>query len=422
MLPFLVFSDQLGKIYIHPYLKLVAKSWDRFVIPEEEAFIPLPEGSSFYFLPKRIPVGFNTYSKDLEAVNRFKGKKVFALSAFTPPAYMRVYNPASVSKSRMEILPLWSYTAVGWYGGKFWVASKRVDSKLRQSPRFYQDQDLSAKVRAWICRYPKNRLLKHLSHCALNYNCLAAKNLFLNRWEAPLPVSPVCNSRCLGCLSKQDKFCASHERIKFVPSPLEIEQIAVEHLKKAREAIVSFGQGCEGEPILQTSTIEKAVRNIRSKVSRGSIHINTNASFPLYIKRLAVSGIDSIRVSLNSTRENFYNKYFGPRGYKFSHVVRSIEIAKKSKLFVSINLLVFPGFTDSSAEIDSLCRFIKNTGIDMIQLRNLNIDPDYYISKISYVPKEILGLTGLVNLLKREFPKLKLGYFNKTKEEFALKG
>ena len=70
----------------------------------------------------------------------------------------------------------------------------------------------------------------------LDYHCFAAKNLFFRRWEAPLPTSPACNSRCLGCISLQeapDCCPSSQERLTFVPTVEEICQVAVPHLRQA---------------------------------------------------------------------------------------------------------------------------------------------------------------------------------------------
>ena len=69
-------------------------------------------------------------------------------------------------------------------------------------------------VQKKIAEYPKNRLLKHLEKCAMFYHCFAAKNIFAGRWEAPLPTSPTCHARCIGCLSLQEGECpASQDRI-----------------------------------------------------------------------------------------------------------------------------------------------------------------------------------------------------------------
>jgi pyruvate-formate lyase-activating enzyme len=139
---------------------------------------------------------------------------------------------------------------------------------------------------------------------------------------------------------------------------------------------------------------------------------------PGYVAALCRAGMDSFRFSLNSADEKMYDLYFRPQGYGFSDVVRSIEIVKKHKKFVSINLLTFPGITDSDKEIESLIRFVKNTGIDMIQWRNLNIDPTYYLQQISQKRLKPLGLMQMIELLRQRFPRLKHGYFNLAKNLF----
>ena len=45
--------------------------------------------------------------------------------------------------------------------------------------------------------------------------------------------------------------------------------------------MVSFGQGCEGEPLLRWKEIERAIRLVRARTRRGSIHANTNGSLPV---------------------------------------------------------------------------------------------------------------------------------------------
>ena len=53
----------------------------------------------------------------------------------------------------------------------------------------------------------------------------------------------------------------------------------------------------------------------------------------------------------------------------------------------------------------------------MIQWRNFNIDPDWYLGKIGVVETgEMLGVKQLMELIKEEFPGLKFGYFNPPME------
>ncbi len=417
--PFLLFADAKGKIRSHPYLKMAVSRIGDFSLPEDKELIPLPKGSGLFYFPYRYPVGFNPQEGCFEVFRGYSGRKVSAVAAFLIPAYLRLYNPA-YQKEKAKTMPLWAYTPCGFYSGKFFVTARRVDRRVRQSPRFYDNRLIRKKVNLFLQRFPGNRLYKHLANCALNYNCLAAKNLFLKRWEAPLPVSRFCNARCLGCLSFQDSDCAaSHERIKFTPDQEEVYQVMYNHLKEAREPIVSFGQGCEGEPVLEAKLISAAIARVREISGRGTINMNTNASIPGNIEMLCKAGMDSFRVSMNSVQEKFYNLYFRPGGYKFKDVLKSIRIAKRYNKFVAVNLLVFPGFTDWEKEVKSLFKFIGNTGINMIQFRNLNIDPDQYIESFKLKKTSCRGMLRLIEEIKSEFPGLKIGYFNFPKEMFS---
>jgi pyruvate-formate lyase-activating enzyme len=417
-LPFLLFTDKSEKVYSHPSLRMAASSLARFCLPQKGELLPFPEGSTFFTLTGRAPVGWDPQRKQFITLTHFKGKEVHAVSAFLIPAYLRLYTPAAVVMKKIT-LPLWAYTACGWYGGKCYVTATRVDSRRRQSPRFYDTALIRKKVKQFNKKYPHNRLYAHLAHCAVNHNCLAAKNLFMERWEAPLPTAQACNARCIGCLSHQESDClASHGRIGFRPSAEEIVQVATHHLLVANEAIVSFGQGCEGEPLLETRVIAQSIARIRALTSRGTIHMNTNASIPTHVKELCRAGIDSFRISLNSIREEFYQAYFRPRGYAFRDVLKSIELAKKYKKFVSVNLFMFPGISDDEKELTALIRFIEKTGIDMLQLRNLHIDPEQYracLPKKHFAPKTI---SFLLHHIRKRFPRLKMGYFNVPKEKF----
>ena len=410
-LPYLVFCDKKGKIYRHPSLKMAVSAAGLVSVPRDKELIRIPKGSTLFFLPKRHPIGFDERKKEFIVLDKFEGREVFVLTAFPIPAYLRLYSPANLAKDK-EVLPLWPYTACGFFRGNFYITAKRVDNRIRQSPGFYNDKLVQKSVKEFFKLYPDNRLYAHLANCALNYNCLAAKNLFLQRWEAPLPTSRFCNARCIGCLNSQTKISASHERIDFKPELTDLLEVMVNHLKVAREAIVSFGQGCEGEPLLEADLIADSVSEARKIIKRGTINVNTNASIPKKIEQLCRAGVDSFRVSLNSTDEKSYNLYFKPINYAFSDVLKSIDIAKKHNKFVAINLFVFPGFTDSEEQIKSLIRFIKVTKIDMIQWRNLSIDPDYYISKVIGSKVKPKGINYLLDVINRKFPALKTGYFN----------
>jgi hypothetical protein len=68
-------------------------------------------------------------------------------------------------------------------------------------------------------------------------------------------------------------------------------------------------------------------------------------------------------------------------------------------------------------EYEALRAFIKDTGLKMIQWRNFNIDPDWYLGRINLPDSgDILGVKQLMELIKEEFPDLKYGYYNPPME------
>jgi len=205
-------------------------------------------------------------------------------------------------------------------------------------------------------------------------------------------------------------------RIDFTPSIREIVEIAVPHLEKAPHAIISFGQGCEGEPLLKANLIAQAMRAIRRQTQRGTIHINTNGSLPAAVAMLAKAGLNSIRISLNSARPELYAAYYHPRGYTFKDVVSSFNIARSAGLWLAVNYLTFPGVTDSLSEFKAFSELLEKNPVDMIQWRNLNIDPEIYLATVRRAcPNERrrpLGLQVLMARIHRQYPKVKFGYFN----------
>jgi pyruvate-formate lyase-activating enzyme len=386
----------------------------------------LPYGSELMYLPDRRPILFNTRSGKIEALKEnpyVSGEALFPVTAFNSPGYVISYLGAYAENKKAQALPLFSYGAVGWHQGKFRSAVILVDRERRQDLRLMKPADITKGIEKMRKQLPHNRLRAHLEKCALQFGCPAGKNFFLSRYEAPLPTAKQCNARCLGCLSLQQRSDIPHsqDRIAFTPSPDEIAEVALAHIKQVKKSVVSFGQGCEGDPLLAADVIEPAIRLIRSQTTRGTININTNGSLPDSLKRLIDAGLDSIRISINSVREDCYHAYFRPKGYRFSDVLRSTDLALQSGLFVSVNYLNCPGFTDTRQEVSALWRFLKQYPIHMIQWRNLNFDPLRYVKIMNAVvsPAKPMGMKKLLEDIRQEFPNLKFGYFNPPKEKFG---
>ena len=143
-----------------------------------------------------------------------------------------------------------------------------------------------------------------------------------------------------------------------------------------------------------------------------SMRRDTNGSRPEMVSRLIDAGLNSIRVSLNSARAFIYSAYYQPRAYHFSEVAESIRRARQHDLWTSINYLSFPGVTDDEDEFAALSHLIESTGLQMIQWRNLNIDPDWYVNSINLLATKTLGMPLLLQKVRKKFPEVRFGYFN----------
>jgi len=408
--PKAVFADDQGNIYDHPELLMLIKRGPTWGLPRPDELIPLPEESTLYLLPQRQALGLNPETGQIEVI-----PEGIAVAGFISPGYTLCGHVAYLEQGQPDPLPLFAYGALGFYQDKFYVAAIKVDEDQRQVFTHIPKTKISQQAALLRKKLPQNRLILHLTHCALNYNCPAAKNLALGRFEAPLPTSQTCNAQCIGCISYQDeqsKIPATQSRIAFCPTPQEIYEVMSIHAKRAKKPIFSFGQGCEGEPLLNWKNIAQAISLYRKAYSTGTININTNGSLPETIEPLAKAGLNSIRVSLNSAQETLYSKYYRPK-YAFSQVQETILQAKKNKLFVSLNYLFFPGINDSEQELTALLDLITTTKLDFIQLRNLNIDPNLYLRLFpeskSY---SLMGLKNFLQRIKKECPWVKFGYFN----------
>ncbi|MCF8104606.1 MAG: radical SAM protein [Desulfohalobiaceae bacterium] len=407
--PRLVFADRDGNIFDHPDLLMLCRKGTEFVQPGPRDLMPLPEGSDIFLLPGRNALGLDPNSGAIEVMDNNP------VAAFVCPGHTLTGICAFETPPGVTPLPLFAYGALGFAKGRFWVCANQVDPDPRQKFEEIPQGSIEQGARDWLAAFPENRLVRHLANCALNTCCPAARNLALGRYEAPLPTAQGCNAACLGCISQQpgdSGFPATQSRIGFRPSTLELLQIMRAHAGHESRPIFSFGQGCEGEPLLETSLIAEACRTYRREGGTGTININTNGSLPAAIPDLAGSGLSSIRVSLNSGQEEYYSSYYRPRSYGFTEVKETIREAKSHGLFVSLNYLFFPGLNDTEQEYRAFGGLLEETGPDFIQLRNLNLDPELYLQTLNPVQSPFMGFANFKKRLKKDFPWIRTGYFN----------
>jgi hypothetical protein len=418
----LLFADSRGTLYAHPHLRATGMSGGD-PVPLVGA-VPIPYGARLMALPGWDPVGLDPASGTYEILKEVligrRWRRVCAVAAVPPPGFLRLLNPSAVRTGEAPALPLWAYTAAGGGPHGDMIAAARVDPRRRWDTAHYDTPRLMPSIRKWLKDFPDNRIVRQLARCATEYFCSTARNLFLARYEAALPLSRACNSRCVGCISKQDgPHPCSQERIEFVPRIEEGAELAARHLAHAKDPIVSFGQGCEGEPLTAATLAGQIIRRTRASTTRGVFNMNTNGSRPDAFASLVDAGLGSVRVSLNSAIPAHYDAYFRQRSYGFNDVKRTVKIAASRGVFTSINLLVYPGVTDTAGETRALISFAKTTGAQFVQLRNLSIDPALYPVKSAPPRGRPIGMAAWLAQMRDALPAVGFGCYNPTPTEIS---
>lgn len=401
----LVYTDRQGNLYDHELLAASGRSGEQIVPLKPGEVIPLPEGASLTALPGQVAVGFDKQGRcevEKAMVERGRGR-VYPVGALLPQGFTRLLLPGYHKPAGAETLPLYGYTAVGMRdNGELVVAAVQTAEHRKWHPDFFNSPDLPGIIERHLAAEPENRLLRHLAHCSLDYQCFTAQNIFYRRWEGGLPVSAACNARCIGCISEQESECcpSPQGRLDFKPSVEEAASIARHHLSEAEEGIISFGQGCEGDPALEATLAAEIIRSTRRDVAGGVFNMNSNAGHVDGVRQMVEAGLNSIRVSMISTDEEDYDAYYRPRGYGLRQVAESIDYCRNHGVFVSINLLSLPGYTDRADRIEGLKQFIADHPVNMVQIRNLNIDPDLMPEAFTHGPAG-LGMSELIDELRR---------------------
>ena len=401
-----VYADRRGNICEAEGMRGMGRIGSSNLPLRPDDLIPLPESADLMFMPNHLAAGQGADG----AEERIAGT---AVAAILPQGYTRTHLPAFDRMEGAAPLPLYGYTAVVSHRGQLCVAAVYTDENEKWDPANYNGKELKKLVRRTMKELPHNRIVEQVGNCSLNYHCLTAQNLFYRRWECGVPTSPVCNANCLGCISLQSSECcpSPQERITFSPTAEEIAEVGIYHLSIAPDGIISFGQGCEGEPSLAADRIAEGIRQIRAVTQRGQINMNSNAGFPAGMRKIVDAGLDSLRVSIISARDESYDAYYRA-SYPLDNVKESLRYALDHGVYVSLNLLHFPGFTDRVEELAAWQEFFRALPVQMIQMRNLNIDPTLFLQTMPQAEGAPVGTRAFMEALHAEFPQLVIGSFS----------
>lgn len=418
----LLFADEKGQVFEHPELVALVRGG----VPLE-APAPLPGHASLSVLPGRRPVGFDPATGRAVELSEVRvGRRTLkpnAVAAVLPPGWTRTELPAFRKLAIAPLLPQWAYTAAAWDDERqchvAWAL--HTDRRTHWDPATHSTPDLSGLIQERLAG-DDNPLLRQLAKCALEYRCFTAQNTFYVRDEGAIPASSGCNARCVGCISEQPEEGppASHQRIVRAPGAEEMARIGLAHLSRAPgRTMVSFGQGCEGEPLTRAREIAQAIHLMRQATPRGSININTNGSLPQNLALLIDAGLDACRISLNSAHKPLYEAYYQPVNYGWEEVEECVLLAHRRGVYTALNLLSFPGVTDQEGEAEKLCALVSRARVDQVQARSLAIDPDQYaaVAERHAAGGPRIGVPELLRRLKRARKGLVVGNFARALHE-----
>src|SRR6184192_1860397 len=226
-IPYLIYCTPQGEIREEPRLQALA-----FGNQPVEAgdLIPLPGGVTLAMMPDRLAVG-QKRSGEQQIITK---SRRWAAAALLPIGYTRALLPAYDKIPGPEPLPFFGYIALAGMNGRLYLPALKTDVPRKWHPRAFNRRTLTHLVREKQAAFPRNRIVAQHAHCALDYSCPTAGNLFFGRWEMAIAVSPGCNARCIGCISKQEEenLVSPQDRLTFIPTVEEIVEVAVPHLER----------------------------------------------------------------------------------------------------------------------------------------------------------------------------------------------
>lgn len=368
--------------------------------------MPLPDNAKLVHLPGRQLIAMDDVGRPVEV------EGVIPVAAVLPLGYMRTLLPPSTWTGKGTPLPLFGYTAVAEHGGEVVIAATQSDDHAAWMDRTETPEQILEAYERVAKALPGNRIVGQLRECAVDNRCMTARNTLFGCYEGALPASPACNADCLGCISLQPREVPSpQERMGYAPTAEELCDVASWHIDHGGE-IVSFGQGCEGEPLTRGDVIVRATEMIAKKWPNATIHVNTNGSKPDTLRKMIDAGLTSVRISAISFTDPVFRPYYRPVGYGLDQVVQSGMEMSRSGGQVCLNLLTFPGITDCNEELDATIQACRTMGVHQIQMRTLNVDHDWLVSLLPEMGSG-LGMAAAVARLGVELPDLKMGNFTR---------
>ena len=387
-----IHSDRSGRVFVSADYGATALDGQTPAVLERA--IPLPPEAQLVPLADRAAIGI-----DRRGQPRPLGPARWALAAVLGPGYLRTHLPACDPATDVAPLDPLPYAAVAAdQAGEIVVAAIAVGAPAQGSAfARVADDDLASRITDRLRSEPSNRLLRQLARCAREYECQAARNAFLGRGECALPLGAPANDQAGPSVALRRRDERAPTELTAMPATAaDAAAVANAHFRSGGTS-VSFGQACEGDPLVLVRTVADAAALI-TRPGGTEIVLRTNGSSVAALARAADAGIDRVVVALASAHGPTYERVHGPIGHRWTDVRASLREAASRKLALTIELLSLPGLTDREAEVRALVALLGELAAGTALLPvDLAADPYALLARL---PKA--GATiGIAALLER---------------------
>ena len=380
--------------------------------------IPMPAGTTVAMMPGRLAVGRDRHGQRVT----LPGERGWAISAFLPIGYTRTripgYDlaPPELTPPQAETLPFFGYTALVSRDGELCVTALATDDPERWHPDAYAEPELAKLVRRRLASEPENRVLRQHAHCALDYHCPTASNLFFGRWEGAIAVAGAATPAASAASRNRTKTSWSPRRTACYSCPTQTRSIdvAVRHLEQSPDAIISFRPGLRGRAA-DCRRGSSSARSAQIRAQHGEWHDQhqhqrqQSPRAPAPIRRRTrqlarqhhLRRPRDLRRLLSPDRLHVRSRQArltgaGPRGWRATpRSTCSLSRSRPTRRMRSPRWSTMPA----------------RRALRLVQLRNLNIDPEVLLPQLP--PRgPALGIQAFINLLRRELPDLRIGNFS----------
>lgn len=145
---------------------------------------------------------------------------------------------------------------------------------------------------------------------------------------------------------------------------------------------------------------------IRRQTSRGELQLVAPAVTPDAVRDWGRAGINRLQLTFNSAREDYYQAFYRPRGYRFGLLTDAFHAAASLGIKIELTYLTFPGLTDHPVEMKALENLLREFPVEALHLSNLAIDPEWYMDELAILPlsRKQVGMPNWLAHFQEQFP------------------